>query len=154
MQGACYNQLATTVYTLAACQQSRKQHHTRAVVCPRCITAVAFYLVVGYFCYRILRSVGLRASAAVWYMHAVTGSTTHMFHNVVIWYHMRMIPIACRMFFNLFLRHSPRHGPEGEPCIYTWYLVYNYTLDNSQWSNSLLIVSCCNWLSIVVPNFS
>ena len=37
VQGACYNQLATTLYTPAACQQSRKQHHTRAVVCPRCI---------------------------------------------------------------------------------------------------------------------
>ena len=37
VQGACYNQLVTTLYTPAACQQSRKQHHTRAVVCPRCI---------------------------------------------------------------------------------------------------------------------
>ena len=33
MQGAYYNQLATTLYTPAACQQSRGQHHTRAVVC-------------------------------------------------------------------------------------------------------------------------
>ena len=32
VQGACYNQLATTRFTPAACQQSRKQHHTRAVV--------------------------------------------------------------------------------------------------------------------------
>ena len=40
VQGACYNQPATTLYTPAACQQSRKQHHTRAVVCPRCTTAV------------------------------------------------------------------------------------------------------------------
>ena len=69
-QGACYNQLATTLYTPAACQQSRKQHHTRAVVCPLCITAVASYLipwysVVGCFCYRTVRSVGLRVSAAV-----------------------------------------------------------------------------------------
>ena len=46
-------------------------------------------------------------------MHAATGTTTHIFHNVVIWYHMRMIPIACCMFFNSFLRHSPRHVPEG-----------------------------------------
>jgi len=46
VQGACYNQLATTLYTPAACQQSRKQHHTRAVVCPRCITAVASYLIL------------------------------------------------------------------------------------------------------------
>ena len=45
VQGACYNQLATTLYTLAACLQRRKQHHTRAVVCPRCITAVASYLI-------------------------------------------------------------------------------------------------------------
>ena len=37
VQGACYNKLATTLYTPAARQQSRKQHHTRAVVCPRCI---------------------------------------------------------------------------------------------------------------------
>ena len=44
VQDACYTQLATTLYTLAACQQSRKQHHTRAVVCPRCNT-VASYLV-------------------------------------------------------------------------------------------------------------
>ena len=50
MQGACFNQLATTLYTPAACQQSRKQHHTRAVVCPRCITAVVsyFYLIVAF----------------------------------------------------------------------------------------------------------
>ena len=26
VQGACYNQLATTLYTPDACQQSRKQH--------------------------------------------------------------------------------------------------------------------------------
>ena len=34
---------------------------------------------------------------------------------------MRMIPIACSMFFNSFLRHSPRHVPEGNlvcTCIY------------------------------------
>ena len=43
MQGACFNQLATMLSTPAACQQSRKQHHTRALVCPRCITAVASY---------------------------------------------------------------------------------------------------------------
>ena len=65
-QGACYNQLATTLHTPAACQQSGKQHLTRAVVCPRCATAaVASYLVVTSFCYRTLRSVGLRISAAV-----------------------------------------------------------------------------------------
>ena len=84
VQGAWYNQLATTLYTPAACQESRKQHQTRAVVCPRCITAVASYLIVGCFCYRTLRSVGLRVSAAVWYMHAATGFTTQVFHNVVI----------------------------------------------------------------------
>ena len=43
MQGAYFNQQATTLYTPAACQQSRKQHHTRAVVCPRCITACLLY---------------------------------------------------------------------------------------------------------------
>ena len=26
---------------------------------------------------------------------------------------MRMIPIACSMFFNSFMRHSPRDIPEG-----------------------------------------
>ena len=46
VQGACYKlRVAKTLYTPAACQQSRKQHHTRAVVCPRCITAVASYLI-------------------------------------------------------------------------------------------------------------
>ena len=48
VQGACYNQLATTLYTPAACQQSRKQHHTRTVVSPRCITAVASCLIVAF----------------------------------------------------------------------------------------------------------
>ena len=42
VQGACYNQLVTTLYTPAACQQSRKQHHTRAVVCPRCIIVASY----------------------------------------------------------------------------------------------------------------
>ena len=65
VQGACYNQLVTTLYTPAACQQSRKQHHKRAVVCPSCITAVASYLMVGCFCIGTPRSVGLRVSAAV-----------------------------------------------------------------------------------------
>ena len=41
VQSARYNQLATTLYPPAACQQSRKQHHTRAVVCPRCITVAS-----------------------------------------------------------------------------------------------------------------
>ena len=45
--GCVLNQLAATLYTPAACPQSRKQHHTRAVVCPRCITAVASCLVLG-----------------------------------------------------------------------------------------------------------
>ena len=39
IQGECFNQLATTLYTPAACQQSRKQHHN-------CITAVASYLLL------------------------------------------------------------------------------------------------------------
>ena len=62
VQGACYNQLATTLYTPAACQQSRKQHHTRAVVFPRCITAVASYLMVAFVigpCDLSLRAAGL-----------------------------------------------------------------------------------------------
>ena len=56
VQGACYDQLATrytrtgyTLYTPAPCRQSRKQHHTRAVVCPRSIAAaVASYLIVDF----------------------------------------------------------------------------------------------------------
>ena len=47
VQGSCYNHVDRTVYTLAAGQQIRRQHHTRAVVCPRCITAVAPYLLVA-----------------------------------------------------------------------------------------------------------
>ena len=81
VQGACYNQLATTLYTPAACQQSRKQHHTRAVLCPRCINAVASYLILGWFRYRTLRSVGLRVCCCV--MHAATGTPTQIFHNVI-----------------------------------------------------------------------
>ena len=42
VQGACYNQLATTLYTPAACQQSRKQHQPRAVVCPHCINVASY----------------------------------------------------------------------------------------------------------------
>ena len=61
VQGACYNQLATSLYTGAAFQRSRKQHHTRAVVCPRCFTGFLY----SCFSYRTLRSVGLRVSAAV-----------------------------------------------------------------------------------------
>ena len=52
VQGACYNQLATTLNTPAACQRSRKQH-TRAVVCPRCITALASCFMCCS-CYRTL----------------------------------------------------------------------------------------------------
>ena len=82
VQGACYNQLAATLYTPAACHQSRKQHHTRAVVCPRCITAVASYLIVGCFCYSdpaISRPAGLCCCV----IHAAaTGTTTQIFHNL------------------------------------------------------------------------
>ena len=42
MHGVCFKQLATTQYTPAAFQQMRRQHRTRAVVCPRCITASSF----------------------------------------------------------------------------------------------------------------
>ena len=106
---------ATTLYTPAACQQSRKHHHTRAVVCPRCIT-VASYSINSCCCCWTLRSAGLRVSAAVSYMHAATGTSTHMFHNVVVWYHKRMIQcrMLCHMFFSSFLRHSPRDVPEGD----------------------------------------
>ena len=40
--GCVLHQLAITLYIPAARQQSRKQHHACAVVCPRCI-AVAPY---------------------------------------------------------------------------------------------------------------
>ena len=73
MQGACCHQLATTLYSPAARQQSSKQHRACAVVCPRCFAAV-FYSVVAF--YRILRSVELEVSAAVWCMHAATGMAT------------------------------------------------------------------------------
>ena len=42
VQGACFNQLATTLYTPAARQQSRDQHHACAAICARC-DAVATY---------------------------------------------------------------------------------------------------------------
>ena len=47
VQGAGYNQLATTLYAPAARHQSRKQHHAYAVVCPR-YSAVASYYVVAF----------------------------------------------------------------------------------------------------------
>ena len=47
VQGAGYNQLATTLYAPAARHQSRKQHHAYAVVCPR-YSAVASYSVVAF----------------------------------------------------------------------------------------------------------
>ena len=75
VQGACYNQLATTLYTPAACQQSRKQHHTRAVVCPRCITAVASYLIRSSWLLLLSDSAISRPAAA--------GTTTQIFHNLI-----------------------------------------------------------------------
>ena len=41
MQSACYNQLAVTLYTTVARQQSRKQHHACAVVFTRCIAVAS-----------------------------------------------------------------------------------------------------------------
>ena len=96
VQGACYNQLATMLYTPAACQQSRKQHHTRAVVCSRCITAVASYLTFLLLSNPAICSRPAGLCCCV--MHAATGTTTQMFRIVVILYHMRMIPFACCMF--------------------------------------------------------
>ena len=90
VQGACCNQLATTLYKPAACQRSRKQHHTRSVVCPRCITTCGFLVAfVTVSDPAICRPAGL----LLLYIHAATGTTTQIqvFHNVVIWYHMRMI---------------------------------------------------------------
>ena len=50
-QGAYCNQLATRYTRLPPASRAgsnREQHHTRAVVCPRCITAaVASYLIFG-----------------------------------------------------------------------------------------------------------
>ena len=66
VQGACYNQLATTLYTPAACQQSRKQHHTRAVVFVRALYYCCGFLFNGWLL--LLSdpaiSIGLRVSAA------------------------------------------------------------------------------------------
>ena len=42
VQGECYNQLATTLYTPTAYQQIKKQYHMpRAVVYLRCITVAS-----------------------------------------------------------------------------------------------------------------
>ena len=92
VQGACYNQLATTLYTPAVCQQSRKQHHTRAVVCPRCITTASYILRSSCFCYRTLRSVVLRVSAAV----------------------IQKVPVC--FFIRSFATPPPEARPGGEPC--------------------------------------
>ena len=64
VQGACYNQLATTLYMPAACQQGRKQHHTRAVVFPRCITAVASYLILRSIWLLLLSDLAISSSPA------------------------------------------------------------------------------------------
>ena len=45
MQAACYNQLATTLYTPVARQESSKQHHARTVVCSCCFAAVSYSVV-------------------------------------------------------------------------------------------------------------
>ena len=70
VQGAYYNQLASTRYALAAHQQSRKKCHPCAEVCPRCIALLPILYLLFH---RALRSVELGASAVVWYMHASTG---------------------------------------------------------------------------------
>ena len=103
VQRACYNQLPTTLCTPVACQQSRNQHHTRAVVCPRSICL----WIPSCFCYRTLRSVGLRISAAVWYMHAATSTITQIFHNIVIWHNMRMIKYRMLYVFQFVLAPIP-----------------------------------------------
>ena len=41
VQGARYNQLSVTLYTPAARQQSKKQHHACAVDCPRRIAVAS-----------------------------------------------------------------------------------------------------------------
>ena len=64
VQDACYNQLATTLYMPAACQQGRKQHHTRAVVFPRCITAVASYLILRSIWLLLLSDLAISSSPA------------------------------------------------------------------------------------------
>ena len=48
VQGTCYNLMATTPFTPAACQQSRKQHHTRALVCPVCTSYCGFLLILAF----------------------------------------------------------------------------------------------------------
>ena len=49
MQGACYNQLATTPYTPAARLQSSKQHHACAVVFLCCIAVASHQYLVALF---------------------------------------------------------------------------------------------------------
>ena len=51
-------------------------------------TRVRVLLWLPSFCYRTLRSVGLRVSAAVCYMHAATGIYYKDFQNVVIQYYI------------------------------------------------------------------
>ena len=71
VQGAINNQLATTLYTPATRQQSRKQHHACAVVCPHW-SAVASYIVVFY---RTMRSVELGGSALSYQVHTQHAAT-------------------------------------------------------------------------------
>ena len=75
VQGAGYNQLATTLYTPAARQQSREQRHA----CAAALSALysCGFLLCSCFFYRTLRSAELGVSAVVeWYMHAATSITT------------------------------------------------------------------------------
>ena len=63
------------------------------------LSALCYCCFVSFSC-RIIRSVGLRVSDALWYVHAATG--------ICVSYN-----IACCMFFNSFLHRVPRHIPEG-----------------------------------------
>ena len=79
VQGACNNQPAATICTPAACQQSKKQHHTRGL-------SALYYCGFLRSCFLLLDPAICRpAGLCCCVIHAcATGTSTQIFHNVVI----------------------------------------------------------------------
>ena len=71
-------------YTPAACQQSTKQHHTSAVVCPRCMCYCCGFLFNSWLLLLSDPAISRPAGLCGCVIHAATGTTTQIFHNVVI----------------------------------------------------------------------
>ena len=119
VQGACYNQLATTLYTPVACQQSRNQHDTCTVVCPRFITAVAFYLIPGSWLLMLSDpAISCPAGLCCCVIHACC----HRYYNTDIPWRPNMITCAYdtnRMLyvFQFVLAPLPERRPGGELCM-------------------------------------